>query len=248
MAIIVDFIREYAPWAYGACALLALWYLRVVIVARRERRHAVFTLEREAALNRVYSAWTAAVVLALVMGTVYLLSTVVFEAVQPLVQADLPTPTPTGAGAVGAASATPTLPLPETTPTATATRRPRPTARPQPTLGPVETPTPAVQRPRCADPRAVITSPGVGAEVSGMVPILGSATHERFGYYKLEYGVGAEPAVWSYFDGGDKPVQGGRLGTLNAGALPPGTYSLRIIVVDASGNYPQPCQTTIVIR
>ena len=81
-----------------------------------------------------------------------------------------------------------------------------------------------------------------------MVPIIGTATHENFQFYKLEYGAGANPAVWSYFDGGDRPVQGDRLGTLNAGALAPGTYSIRIVVVDVSGNFPQPCQTTIVIR
>jgi len=51
-----------------------------------------------------------------------------------------------------------------------------------------------------------------------------------------------------YFDGGDRPVKGAQLGTLNAGALAPGTYSVRIVVVDASGNFPPPCQTTIVIR
>lgn len=81
-----------------------------------------------------------------------------------------------------------------------------------------------------------------------MVAISGSATHENFSYYKLEYGSGAVPDVWSYFDGGDKPVQNGRLGTLNGGALPPGTYSVRVIVVDVSGNFPAPCQTTFEIR
>jgi len=94
----------------------------------------------------------------------------------------------------------------------------------------------------------VITSPGISALVSGMVPIIGTATHERFQFYKLEYGAGANPAVWSYFDGGDRPVTGAQLGTLNAGALAPGTYSIRVVVVDASGNFPAPCQTTIVIR
>jgi hypothetical protein len=43
-------------------------------------------------------------------------------------------------------------------------------------------------------------------------------------------------------------VQSGQLGTLNAGALPPGIYSVRVVVVDATGNFPVPCQTTIVIR
>jgi hypothetical protein len=94
----------------------------------------------------------------------------------------------------------------------------------------------------------VITSPGINAQVSGMVPIIGTAEHENFKFYKLESGVGADPGVWSYFDGGDRPVKGAQLGTLNAGALAPGTYSVRIVVVDASGNFPPPCQTTIVIR
>jgi len=94
----------------------------------------------------------------------------------------------------------------------------------------------------------VITAPGNGEAVSGMVPVTGSAIHETFQFYKLEYGVGANPDSWSYFDGGENPVQGGRLGTLNAGALPPGTYSIRVVVVDGTGNFPPPCQTTIVIR
>ena len=68
MAIVVDFVRRLSPWIYGACALAALWYLRVVILARHERRYAVFTLERESALNRVYGAWSAALLLILVMG------------------------------------------------------------------------------------------------------------------------------------------------------------------------------------
>jgi len=248
MAIVVDFIRRLAPWIYGACALISLWYLRVVILARRERRWAVFKLEREAALNRVYSAWLAAFSIIAVMGLTYLFSTVVSDAVQPLVSEGQPTATPTGSALIGASNITPTLPLPETTPTSTATRRAKPTARPQPTPLRQDTPTPGPVRPRCPDPRAMITSPGINAQVSGMVPIMGTAVHENFQFYKLESGVGANPGVWSYFDGGDRPVQGAQLGTLNAGALAPGTYSVRIVVVDASGNFPTPCQTTIVTR
>jgi hypothetical protein len=252
MAIIVDFISQYAPWVYGTCALVALWYLRVVILARRERRYAVFTLERETALNRVYHTWGVAFALMLVMGAVYLLSTVVAEAVRPLVEANEPTPMPTMilSAVMDTPGPTPTLPEVQISATPTETPQPaRPTERPQPTatIPPQNTPTPALQHPSCPDGRSVITSPAVGAQVNGMVAVSGSATHENFQFYKLEYGAGTNPAVWSYFDGGDRPVQGGRLGALNAGALAPGTYSIRVVVVDASGNFPAPCQTTIVI-
>jgi len=248
MAIVVDFIKTYAAWVYGACALVALWYLRVALLARRERRYAVFALERETALNRVYGAWTAAVALIVIMGLVYFLSTVVFEAVEPLVDQPLQPLTPQ-ANVSGPPSATPTLPLPEIVPaTETPTPRPRPTRRPEPTIIP-QTPTPAVHAPQCPDARAVITAPGLNAEVSGMVPIFGTAVHERFQYSKLEYGPGTSPSdnQWSYFADSDKPVQDGLLGTFNANALPPGTYSIRVTVVDVTGNYVR-CQTTVEIR
>lgn len=246
MAIIVELIQRAAPWLYGACVLAALWYLRTVLIARHERKYAVFKLEREAAFNRVYGAWLGAIGLALAMGLIYLISTV--DAVQPSAQEGLPTATPTLAAA-GTPTITPTLPSPDTTSTHTPTRKPRPTPVPQPTLAQVNTVTPAPVRPRCGDPRAVITAPGINESVSGMVPIFGTATHEQFQFYKLEYGVGANPAVWSYFDGGDRAVRNGRLGTLNAGALAPGAYSVRIVVVDATGNFVDPpCQTTVVIR
>jgi hypothetical protein len=246
MAILVDFIRTYAPWAYGACALIALWYLRVVILARRERRYAVFSLERETALNRVYGAWTAAIALIIVMGLVYFLSTVVFDKVEPLV-GEVQQPFTPVVAINSPPSVTPTLPLPEITPTYTPTPRPRPTLRPEPTAI-LFTPTPIVQAPRCPDARAVITAPGINAVVSGMVPITGTAVHEQFQRYELRFGVpGTDPGNWTWFDGGDQQVQGGRLGILNAGALGAGTYGILLRVVDITANY-QECQTVVVIR
>ncbi len=115
MTVIINLIREYAAWIYGACALVALWYLRVAILARRERRYAVFALERETALNRTYGAWTVAIALSVVMGIVYLTSTVVSEAVRPLAE-ELATPTPI---VVTPSRPTPTFLLTEAAPTET---------------------------------------------------------------------------------------------------------------------------------
>ncbi len=251
MAIVVDLIKSYSPWVYGVCALVALWYLRVALVARRDRRDSVFALERETALNRTYGVWAVAAILALVMGGVYFLSTVVSDAVQPLVEDLNQTATPQFVVVSGEPTVTPTLPISElATPTTTATPRPRPTVREAPPT-PIPQPTATrilVRAPSCPDARAVITSPGIDATVSGMVPIVGTADHPSFQFYKLEYGIGGDPSSWSYFDGGEQPVRGGRLGTLNAGTLPPGTYSVRIVVVDATGNFVTPCQTTIIIQ
>lgn len=251
MAVVIDVIREFSPWIYGACAIAALWYFRVVLVARHDRRYAVFSLEREQALNRVYGAWGAALGIIIVMGAVYALSTVVFKAVEPQLISDRPTATPAFVAIGGTPTATPTLPEPDTTATPTATKKPsKPTPRPTKTPGAAPTsaaPTePAVRRPSCPTGQAVITQPGIGQSFTGAVAIAGTAAGDNFDYYKLEYGAGPSPDVWSYFAGGEAPVVGGRLGTLNV--LPPGTYSIRVVVVDKSGNYPPPCQTTITFR
>ena len=52
MSVLIQLVADYAPWIYGLCGLLALWYLREAFLARRERRQAMYTLEREAALDR----------------------------------------------------------------------------------------------------------------------------------------------------------------------------------------------------
>jgi len=124
------------------------------------------------------------------------------------------------------------------------------TARPAPT-----TAAPAAssavsqpQSPACPDQRSIISYPSMNAVVSGVVPIIGTAQHERFQYYKLEWGAGKNPQKWSYFDGGQQPVKGGKLGSLDTGALVPGTYTIQVVVVDIKGDYPPPCQVVVEVQ
>ena len=97
----------------------------------------------------------------------------------------------------------------------------------------------------------MITAPGVNQVVSGTVPIHGIAEHTNFDYYKLEYAVGAnanEAAEYRYFAGGSKQVNNGLLGTLDSRALPNRAYTLRLSVVDTTGNFPPPCQVTVLVQ
>lgn len=83
-----------------------------------------------------------------------------------------------------------------------------------------------------------ITSPGPGAAINGDVPIYGTATIDPFQKYELHYK--QEPSgddAYIYFAGGTSPVINGQLGVWQAGALPPGTYTIRLRVVKADGNY-----------
>ncbi|MCB0063614.1 MAG: helix-turn-helix domain-containing protein [Caldilineaceae bacterium] len=149
--------------------------------------------------------------------------------------------TPVDTNAVTSADVPPTLTPTPVPPTPTDTPVPEPTA----TFTPAP---PLVIAPACPDPRAAITSPGINQTLAGAVAVTGSATHEAFQYYKLEYAFGADATEgFVYFDGAQNAVQGGTLGIFNTPSLPNGAYTLQLTVVDLSANYPPPCRVTVTI-
>lgn len=112
-----------------------------------------------------------------------------------------------------------------------------------------EPPAPVVAAPSCPDPRSLISAPGQNQIAAGPLEIVGSATHETFDYYKLEYAPGdGSGGQWAYFDGAQNQVVQGRLGTLDTASLANGTYTIRVVVVDLTANFPPPCQVTISIQ
>jgi hypothetical protein len=150
---------------------------------------------------------------------------------------------PTAASPTVAATSTPT----DEPPAATPTPEPLPTATPAPT----ETPEPVVVAPLCPDPRSVITSPGVNQVLSGTAQILGTATHENFQYYKVEYAQGADidpNNSFAYLADARVQVVGGLLAAFDSSNLSNGAYTIKLTVVDTSGNFPPPCTVSVVIE
>ena len=175
----------------------------------------------------------------------------------------VPTNTPTAAPAATNTPEPPTPEPPAPEPTATETPLPPPTETPTPEPPtpelptptpevPTDTPTPEpppVIAPACADPGSVIFSPGVNQAVSGVIGLSGTADIAAFQYYKLEFAPGANAGGgFVYFDGRNNPVSGGQLGAFDTTALPNGEYTLRLTVVDQTGNYLPPCDVSIIIQ
>ena len=77
---------------------------------------------------------------------------------------------------------------------------------------------------------------------------MGTAQHDQFDFYKLEHAPGGSNQSYSYFDGGEDPVVGGLLGNLNSSAMANGTYVIQVVVVDTTGNYPEPCRVTVTVQ
>ena len=83
----------------------------------------------------------------------------------------------------------------------------------------------------------------------GIINIEGTAVHEMFRYYKLEYAPGRDAqSGFAYLAGEDKPVDDGVLAVWYTTTLPNGVYTLRLMTVERNGNYPQPCQVNIRIQ
>ncbi|MCB0228659.1 MAG: hypothetical protein KDI07_15715 [Anaerolineae bacterium] len=246
MAVLVQILSRYAPAIYAICAIAALYLLRVAILARRERRQAAFSLERETATNRTHGALRWAILLIAIMGATYFVSNYLTTAVEPIIAEADPTPTPVFliSTPTPTPEATPTV---TETPTITPTPRPRATPRPVVTEPPPETPTPqapVVVAANCPDARAVIIEPGANQQINGPVQVVGTAQTGSFQYYKIEFKPAGASGDFSFYARRDNPVVNGPLGTWDPSGLPAGAYQLRLVTVDATGNFGQ-CTVTV---
>jgi len=253
---VVQLLRLLAPfivWLYPVGILVLLIYLRGWLLASRDLRASLFTLERETATQRMRRAATGAfcvfgALVGLFVAQVFLgrnfdLNELIRPTATPgLVIRESPSPT------VGtpAPTHTPDPRTPSPTPSPTATRRPT-LAFATPTPAPSPTPVPAPPA-NCSTPGVRITQPGAGQHVSGSVDIRGTASIANFSFYKVEIGLGEHPTRWTSISELHRtPVTDGFLDVLDASTLPAGTYSLRLVVVDVTGNFPPPCEVQIVV-
>ncbi len=244
MTTLVKLVSEYYIWLIGACALGILFYIGRAIMAHREKNRAIFTLEKEAASStRIRSIG---------MVFVLLISATVFYSTATYLEPNLdfeiesePTPTvllqPTPTPTMGPSTSTPT-------PRPTRTRRPTQTPEVVVTLTP--TPKPVVLA-NCPNPQVRLTYPTVNAILKGSVEIRGSAYYEetnKFDYYKFEFRHQVE-TEWSFIQDFKEPVVDGILGNWSIPpALPAGEYTFRLVVVDKTGNYLEPCEVNVTIE
>jgi hypothetical protein len=248
MEQVLAILSEYQWLIYLVLGLALLFFLRRALLARRDGARSIFKLEQEQARTRYSRSVAVCAVLLLLIAAVFIISNPMLP--EPTATPE-PTPTETS-GPLAASTLTPT-PEPATiTPTATATRqRPTRPAQPTETPGAAATEPAVVSPPSCPNPNVRITYPGVNQVVQGNVAVRGTANIASFQYYKVEVGPGSNPRDHEWTVVGtlhQSPVSGGVLETFNSGAYPAGTYTLRLVVVDQTGNYPQPCRVTITVQ
>ena len=277
MASLIALIGQFAPYIYAICGLVALFQMYRAWQVRQERRQAVFSYEREKAIRELYSIFFTAIILLLTMAVTYFTSTTLKNAVDSsLAEGDTtsefaffltPTSTPLPSTPTNTPEATATdiilaLPgidtpvatdstLPTTTPAAAGTQEATPTPDAAPPTA-TSAPAPVVAAPSasCTDQRAMISSPGNGQAVSGLVSLIGTASLDQFQFYKLEIAPGNDvDDGYSYLGGGQDQVLNGVLWSFDARTYAAGAWTIRLTVVDHTGNWVEPrCKVTINVN
>jgi len=238
MTTLVKLVSEYYIWLIGACILGILSYIGRAIMAHREKSRAIFTLEKEAAASTRLRSIGMVFVLLSLGGAIYFTATYL----EP--NLDLETESEPAPTVLLQPTPTPTPGPPTPTPTPRPTRTPPPTPIPEVTLTP--TPKPVVL-PNCPNPGIRLTNPTVNAVLKGPVEITGSANIDNFDFYKFELRP-AGASEWSTLQSFGEPVTDGFLGVWDTSALPAGAYAFRLVVVDKTGNYPEPCEVQVTIE
>jgi hypothetical protein len=248
MAFFVQLLANYAGLIYIALIIGAVFYVREIIAARQDLQQSLYSLEREAANNRLWRSVVVLVLLALIALATFILSTVV----APQVATDEGRITPTAAFTLPTNTPTPTF-----QPTPTRTPRP-PTAvpgTPTPTSAgaPAEAATPtALPLPAaCPDPNVQIVAPVAGQVFSGEIQVRGTADAPNFAFYKLTLnGPATDNVTQTAGDVVHTPVRGGVLGAIDPTNLisQPGTYIVGLVVVDNTGNELPHCDVSIVVQ
>lgn len=218
----LGFARTLELVIYLVLGLGGVVYIRKFILAWQELQGSAFGLEREGAQTRLNTA-ASALVLLLTMAVVEF---ILVSFVAPAFPSALPGPTPTLD-----LLASPTITLPAS-------------VEPGSVSGAV-TPTPGEAvfvdlTNGCIAGQIAISIPLNGAEVSGVVPIIGTANIPNFGFYRFEY-KRPDETVWSTIAAGNQPKQEDRLIDWDTTRLAPGDYQLGMVMVDNQGRASPAC-------
>jgi len=231
------FILRNDIWIYILAALALTWYVTEFLRARRLLKSAIFGLEKERG-NRIRNRSLFLVLLSLLIIS---LITYINLSIAPTLPPELlrpPTPTPnvfatrlsppTLLATEGSATfvIAPTVTLAGSAPTVESTRDQLPEEEP------TSTPGIDIATGDCG-PEVIITSPPDGTAVRETLTVFGTASGEGFKEYSLAYLGDLTAGDWQVISEiASQPVLDGILGTVELQSWPPGTYFLRLQVVN----------------
>jgi hypothetical protein len=210
MAEVYKFLASYEGLIYIVFAIGGLFAFRWLWTSWREWQTAVYQLEREFSLRRLSQAIAICALIVLMFCAEFFLASFII----PNLPAEFFVSTPTLD-----VFATPTGTLSADMMTQFAAALPI-----------ISTPSTS----GCMPDQLTITSPKPGAEVTGLIDLIGTVNIPNFGFYKYEVAPQGSD-TWATVSAGREVVVNGKIGTWDTSALTPGDYQLRIVVTDNQG-------------
>jgi len=220
MEYVIKFLADFEVPIYLILGIVAVVYLRRIVISLEEKRTAIFGLEREAAQRKV----TAAASILILVGLMTIMEFVVatFLAGELSQEASFATPTIE-------MLTTPTTTLPGPVPT---DATPTPTLYPQAKIEGIIS--------ECVNDVLEIESPVHDGEVSGVVEITGSVNTPSLGSYRYDFSTMGEPN-WQTIAAGSGVRMDENLGSWYTSDLAAGPYMLRLVALDNEGKETSTC-------
>jgi hypothetical protein len=99
----------------------------------------------------------------------------------------------------------------------------------------------------CTDPGVQITSPLPGQTIVGTISLVGTATTDKFSYYKIE--IRPDSArTYTIYDRFTRPVVNASLGKIDTSIFQPGAYWIQLTVVKDESQVLTPCAIPVIIQ
>ena len=220
MEYVIKFLADFEVPIYLILGIVAVVYLRRIVISLEEKRTAIFGLEREAAQRKV----TAAASILILVGLMTIMEFVVatFLAGELSQEATFATPTIE-------MLTTPTTTMPGPVPTdATPTQTLYPQAKIEGIIS------------ECVNDVLEIESPVHDGEVNGVVEITGSVNTPSLGSYRYDFSTMGEPN-WQTIAAGSGVRMDENLGSWYTSDLAAGPYMLRLVALDNEGKETSTC-------
>ena len=227
MEYVIRFLADFEVPIYLILGIVAVIYLRRIVLSLEEKRTAIFGLERAAAQRKVTAAASILILVGLLTTLEFVVAT--FLAGELSQEATYATPTIE-------VLTTPTTTLPGPAPT---DATPTPTRYPQAQIEGIES--------QCENDTLEIKSPEHDGEVMGVVEIVGSVNTPSLGSYRYDFSTMGEPK-WQTIAAGSGVRIDENLGNWYTSDLAPGPYMLRLVALDNDGNETSTCVIVVNVK
>lgn len=229
MEYVIKFLADFEVPIYLILGIVAVVYLRRIVISLEEKRTAIFGLEREAAQRKVTAAASILILVGLITVMEFVVATFLAgELAQAPTFATstievLTTPTTTLSGSIPSTTLSGLIPTDAT---------PTPTIYPQAQIEGIDS--------QCVNDILEIDSPEHEAEVKGVVEIIGSVNTPSLGSYRYDFSTMGEPK-WQTIAAGSGVHIDENLGNWYTSDLAPGPYMLRLVALDNEGSETSTC-------